>query len=236
VNKLSNRQFNILKNLVNAYIKEDRPISSKLLAKKYHPELSSATIRNEFKVLKKFGYIRQPHISAGSIPTDLGFKIFTSYLLEGIDNKITKMKEKLLNDLSPIKYSENFFLELTKTISDLSNSLAAISFENNFYKHGVSELFKNLVLKKDDDFIEIIEIAEDIENLEENFYPWIKNTEIKEPLIFIGEESPITKSENLSIIINKINDKENIFSLIIGPKRMNYDKNLAIIEAIEELF
>lgn len=234
MHNLSSRQFNILKSVINAYIKTAKPVSSKSLAKKYNFDISPATVRNEFQILENKGYIYQPHTSAGRIPTDLGFKIFAASPSHKLDRKIFKITKKLLNDFMPRRHSELFFPELVEAVSDLSDSFAAICFKNRFYKYGVSELFRNLLLSETDDFIEI---AEDIENLENNFYSWTQNIDISGPMIFIGKESPITSSGNLSIIMNKISDNnQNVFSFIIGPKRMKYDRNLAIIESINELF
>ncbi len=229
---LTGRQFNILKHAIDIYIETAEPVSSKLLAKKYYPELSPATIRNEFQILEKNGYIYQPHVSAGRLPTDLGLKTLASSLFEQLDREVENFRKDFLENFN--KKSDYFWGDLVEKISDITDSFAALSLENQFYHYGISELFSHIASAEPDDFIEI---AENIENLENNFYQWKERLNICRPAIFIGKESPITSNKNISVIVNKIPcGRKNAFSIIIGPKRMKYEKNLAIIKSIEELF
>jgi heat-inducible transcriptional repressor len=56
-------------------------VGSKRLAEHYHLNLSSATIRNEMAVLTELGYLRQPHTSAGRVPTEEGYRYFVSQMM-----------------------------------------------------------------------------------------------------------------------------------------------------------
>lgn len=77
---MEDRQRKILKEIVECYIKEAKPIGSKHLCDKFN--CSSATIRNEMASLEKLGLIEKNHISSGRIPSELGYKYYVDELME----------------------------------------------------------------------------------------------------------------------------------------------------------
>ena len=79
--ELSERQKNLLLIIIRAYIDAAQPVGSKRLVEHYHLDLSSATIRNEMSALTDMGYLRQPHTSAGRVPTEEGYRYFVSQMI-----------------------------------------------------------------------------------------------------------------------------------------------------------
>lgn len=82
MNDLTDRQKLILTLVVHEYIKSASPIGSQALVDRFHLEMSSATVRNELASLTDLGYLRQPHTSAGRIPTEEGYRYFVGRLLQ----------------------------------------------------------------------------------------------------------------------------------------------------------
>jgi heat-inducible transcriptional repressor len=78
---LSERQQTILALIVRAYTDTAKPIGSKKLLDRYSMNVSSATVRNEMAALTEAGYLRQPHTSAGRVPTEAGYRYFVRGLL-----------------------------------------------------------------------------------------------------------------------------------------------------------
>jgi heat-inducible transcriptional repressor len=78
---LTERQETVLALIVHEYIETTKPVGSKRLLEKYQLGVSSATIRNEMNDLTQFGYLRQPHTSAGRVPTEEGYRYFVQGLL-----------------------------------------------------------------------------------------------------------------------------------------------------------
>jgi heat-inducible transcriptional repressor len=78
--ELPERDRRILGVLVQAYIDQGEPISSLWLASRGFG-VSSATLRNIMVRLEEQGYVRQPHTSAGRMPTDLGYRLYVDRLL-----------------------------------------------------------------------------------------------------------------------------------------------------------
>ena len=79
---LSFRTRRILYAVVTEYIATGEPVASRRLARRYGLDLSAATIRNVLADLEETGLLRQPHTSAGRIPTDSGFRIFVDALVQ----------------------------------------------------------------------------------------------------------------------------------------------------------
>src|SRR3954451_12764937 len=80
--ELPERDRRILGVLVQAYIEHGEPISSLWLASRGFG-VSSATLRNVMAPLEEKDYVRQPHTSAGRVPTDLGYRLYVDHILSG---------------------------------------------------------------------------------------------------------------------------------------------------------
>ena len=119
-NMLNERQKDILKEIVENYIKTVRPIGSKTLCNKF--KLSSATIRNEMVALETLGLLEKNHISSGRIPSEKGYKYYATNL----------MKPKELNGEEMLKI-QTIFANQELEISDaITRCMEIISEITNY--------------------------------------------------------------------------------------------------------
>ncbi len=81
--ELTERQRRILARLVAEFIEQGEPVSSLWLAERSGLGLSSATVRNILARLEELGLVKQPHTSAGRVPTDQGYRTYVDLLMEG---------------------------------------------------------------------------------------------------------------------------------------------------------
>ncbi|GAA4598998.1 heat-inducible transcriptional repressor [Actinoplanes octamycinicus] len=77
---LDDRKLEVLRAIVEDYVKTREPVGSKSLVERHQLGVSPATVRNDMAVLEEEGYIRQPHTSAGRVPTDAGYRLFVDRL------------------------------------------------------------------------------------------------------------------------------------------------------------
>jgi heat-inducible transcriptional repressor len=77
---LDERKLEVLRAIVEDYVATHEPVGSKALVERHHLGVSPATVRNDMAVLEDEGYIRQPHTSAGRVPTDRGYRLFVDKL------------------------------------------------------------------------------------------------------------------------------------------------------------
>lgn len=85
MNRLSERQKLILALVIRDYIETAQPVGSRRLVEYYNLDVSSATVRNEMVALTELGFLRQPHTSAGRVPTEDGYRFFVRQLMSHAD-------------------------------------------------------------------------------------------------------------------------------------------------------
>jgi len=77
---LDDRKLEVLRAIVEDYVATQEPVGSKNLVERHQLQVSAATVRNDMAVLEEEGYLRQPHTSAGRVPTDRGYRLFVDKL------------------------------------------------------------------------------------------------------------------------------------------------------------
>lgn len=223
---LTKRQKEILNRAVQEYITKAEPVSSQLLGKKYKFDICPATIRTEMQKLTDLGYLIQPHTSAGRVPTDKGYRFY-------VDTLRPRSKIRGLSGIeAEIDDSFKFFQHLTQKIAELTSNLAMTYFpeEDVFFKEGWDNIFKEPEFEDTDLALKFTEMVQSIEKNMEEF------SGFDFPHIFIGKENPIRGNREFSVIVSKIHlpkKKEGLLALL-GPKRMDYDKNVDIINSLNK--
>src|SRR3989339_2235001 len=231
---LTERQKKILSVVVKEYTQTAVPVVSKVLAGKYRFDLSSATIRNEMNELEEKGFLHQPHISAGRIPTDKGYRYFVEKIMP--DKELSKQEQKKLQAELLKMQAKNTRLTRTtaKLLSGLSGNLAISGVKHEFDDFGMKELLDEPEFREMDD---LCRLAETLDFIDERVDKLVKNLKDNEVKIFIGKENPIKESSNCSMMVSPYKTKsgEKGILALIGPKRMEYAKNKSLIEYVKKL-
>lgn len=212
------------------------PVSSGSLTSKHNLNYSSATLRGEMFKLEEIGYLIQPHISAGRIPSDKGYRYF-------IDNLLTREKtdleyqKRLELELLKLK-TKNARLERTtaKLLSSMSQCLAISGMidKKEFYDFGMHNLLEDPELADQDELSKLIMALDVIDENLDQILDEVKNGETK---IFVGEENPIQEAKHCSMIVSPYtrSDGEKGLLAIIGPKRMKYQENRGLINLMRKM-
>jgi heat-inducible transcriptional repressor len=77
---LDDRKLEVLRAIVEDYVATQEPVGSRALVERHNLRVSPATVRNDMAALEEEGYLRQPHTSAGRVPTDKGYRLFVDRL------------------------------------------------------------------------------------------------------------------------------------------------------------
>lgn len=129
---LSVRHQKILKATIEHYITTAEPVASQALVRQYGFDVSSATIRNVMGRLEEAGLLYQPHVSAGRVPSDSGYRTYVDRLIvpdERIDRAIRQI---LQQELQVVGASFTALLQrAAKILSTLSGYIALITFPQN---------------------------------------------------------------------------------------------------------
>ncbi|HOD65873.1 MAG TPA: heat-inducible transcriptional repressor HrcA [candidate division Zixibacteria bacterium] len=120
---LTEREKQVLSNLIEHYIRSADPVGSRVIAHKFRMGVSSATIRNTLQDLEELGLVRQPHTSAGRIPTDLGYRVYVDYLLKPED--LTESEKERIKDVivSHGRGLDDILGQTCRVLSDITNQL-----------------------------------------------------------------------------------------------------------------
>lgn len=128
---LKDRKKQILKIIVNHYINSGQPIGSKAVVDSLEQKLSTATIRNEMAALEEMGYLVQPHISAGRIPSDMAYRFYVDALMEEDDldqGEIAVIKNVFNKECDNVR---NVIEDAVKVLSDITNCVAVALLPKN---------------------------------------------------------------------------------------------------------
>ena len=98
--ELTERQKTLLVLIIRDYIDTAQPVGSKRLVEHYHLDLSTATIRNEMAALTEMGYLRQPHTSAGRVPSEEGYRYFVGQMMPNAELPASRPAYHLASVLS----------------------------------------------------------------------------------------------------------------------------------------
>lgn len=123
---LSEREELILRAIVQSYVLSANPVSSAALMKQLESDLkvSSATIRNVMAHLEEQGYINHPHVSAGRVPTDLGYRYYVDSLMA--PESLTTSEAKALQTNLSSGTTENLLRDASRLLGVVSRLLGVV--------------------------------------------------------------------------------------------------------------
>jgi len=226
---MKERQVKLLNLIIDQHIKTAAPVGSKLLSSS--EKLSSATIRNEMAELEKQGLIYQPHTSAGRVPTEKGYQFYVDNFIQ--KKEINSNWLKTFNQaLKETINQDQVIKSLAKTVAEFADQTVIVAFnENNIYYTGLTNLFKKPEFNQQNTICSVSEIIDHLDEKVSKMFNQIKKVQI-----LIGTNNPF--GDDCSSVIGKYqlkNKSEGLF-IILGPKRMDYQQNLSLVEYIRDSF
>ena len=132
---MGDRQKELLKCIVESYIKNVKPVGSKSLCKKFN--CSSATIRNDMMYLEELGFLEKTHISSGRIPSEAGYKYYVDNLMKPKDitgEDVLKLQTILNNKDLVLSDAINKCMEIISEITNYTSVVLGKNSKNNILK------------------------------------------------------------------------------------------------------
>lgn len=215
--------------IIEDYIQTAEPVGSKQLARRHKLNVSSATIRHEMAILEQEGYLRQPYKSAGRVPTERAYQYYLQHVVKPAQTHASLE----LNSSAALNDSFEFGLRrIAKCLVDLSGETAIVAVDPRFgYYTGVS----NLLAKPDFDDVEILRsisaMVDQFDEVMSQVYDLISD----QTVVYLGSQNPF--GNQMTTIIVKYHQggaHEGLIGLV-GPLRMDYGRNIALVEEAKEL-
>jgi heat-inducible transcriptional repressor len=137
---LDERSKQILHAVIQLYISSPGPVGSRAVTKKFPIGLSPATIRNIMSDLEDMGFLRQPHTSAGRVPTDSGYRFYVDALTAEKSDTDRELASELIRKLELMRTDVNSFLDnASRMLSELSHYIG-ISVSPNTHQTTLSRI------------------------------------------------------------------------------------------------
>ena len=122
--KLTERQGEILRRVVEEYVESGQPVGSKSLVTRAGMTVSPSTVRSDLSELERLGLLTHPHTSAGRLPTEAGYRFYADSLLERLEPRPSPFPLDLAAARSEL---EAALQETTETLSQATRLLALVS-------------------------------------------------------------------------------------------------------------
>jgi heat-inducible transcriptional repressor len=227
---LTARQTQILKCIIDEYIETAEPVGSESLEKKHSLGVSPATVRNEMAALTKIGFLKQPHTSAGRIPTPKAMKFYVNQLMEEKQMSLTdevKAKEEVWDVREDINA---LFREATNALASRTNSLAVGTLEgsNRVWHAGYSNVFANPEFTDLAVCESLFGLLEEANRISELFF----GHEFASPVdVLFGEELGWRDLSPIGVVATRfsIAGREGALG-VIGPVRTSYPTVIPIVK------
>ena len=179
---LDERKKKILASVVEGYIASAEPVGSKTLVEKYNLDYSPATIRNEMKLLEDSGFLEQPHVSAGRVPSSKGYRYYVDNLMK--NNSLSMVDINYIDStINGYGDTEDLLSQVAGTVSKILERPTILTLKNEEILESVK------VLKISEKVILIILFSE--------------NGVIKDVIAKLTDTVPDSSIDELSKVLNQ---------------------------------
>ncbi len=219
---LSPRQTHILKALIDEYLETAEPVGSLALEKKYNLGVSPATIRNEMADLTTLGYLKQPHTSAGRVPTPIAMKFYISQLMDekkiGLAEEV-RAKQQINSSRQNV---DRLMREITQMLSQNTHAFAISTMDDgSVWQYGHSNLFVNPEFANYLVCQHLFASFEKERFMKELFFERL--TGVSPIEVLFGEEMGWDYLAPIGIVATKFRANNHDFAVsVVGPFRLNY--------------
>ena len=215
---LDDRKKELLKEIVENYVKTVKPVGSKSLCKKLN--CSSATIRNEMAVLESMGYIEKNHISSGRIPSELGYRYYVENLMKPKDltgEDMLKLQTIVNNTSLQVNDAVTKCMEIISNITNYTSVvLGKNSYDNLLQQVNIVSLGDNKIVAIVTTDKGIVENKQFILPDDTNMSELIKTSEMINKMLVgtpIRDVSEKLEFEIKPIIAKRIKDYQTVYNI-----------------------
>jgi len=229
--KIQDRKVQVLKYIIEEYIKTGEVMGSKSLLKQHDLGVSSATVRNDMASLEDMGLIFQPYNSAGRLPTTRGLRVFVDYLMETMPAVFLEAEQELENRLEQNRIDDTLYglvARLTKITGEIT--FACVPTLWSSYYLGLSnylERHRGILWE------EVFQVIKFLEN-KHQFITLLEELDISNRVsAYIWEENVLPELESSTMIVKKIEVNWYIGYLgILGSTKMDYAFNITALRQV----
>ncbi len=232
---MDSRQSKLLVAIIEQFIKLGEPIGSKQLLEAGDFCLSGATIRNEMRELGDEGFLEQPHISAGRIPTVKGYRAYVKDFMQPTlyEKQVRKKFETLREQYFQRKDQERAY----EAVALLAQMTPNVAFATVPHKPRVYFLGLSHILRQPEFALNPRLASGVVEVLEERLTGLLDRVEVDDHVrYYIGDEHIFPQIQSCSMMVTeyRVRDQKGAIG-ILGHMRMDYAYNTVALELVADL-
>ncbi|HVW66909.1 MAG TPA: hypothetical protein VHA78_04240 [Candidatus Peribacteraceae bacterium] len=232
---MNTRQAKLLAAIIDQFIETALPVGSKRLLEMGEFSVSSATIRNEMSALEEEGFLEQPHISAGRIPTALGYRMYVKEFMEpstqetAVRKKFAALQEQYFNR----KDQERVY----EAVALLSHMIPNVAFATVPHKDRVYYMGLANTLRQPEFQSNPVMATGVVEVLERKLTELLATVELTDDVrYYIGDEHLLPQIQSCALLVKRYELRGEAGAIgVIGPMRMDYAYNTVALELVSDL-
>ncbi len=220
------RHEQLLRLIVEDYIKTAEPVGSKYLVEMYRLQISPATVRGVMSLLEEDGFLRHLHTSSGRVPTE---KAYLYYLKHFVQEHVRPPSSEL-GQMDHDENKESALKSIAKRLVEVSGETAIVAFDPNWsFYTGVSNLLQKPEFQGSTSML--AGLVDQFDEVVSDMFDLVSH----EPQVFIGSHNPFGDQMTTIIVRYDFPNTDGGILGLVGPMRMDYARNLALLEAAQKL-
>lgn len=217
--KQDEKLLSLLNVVIDTYVDKGEPVGSKFLNSLESVDYAPSTLRKYLNQLEKQGMVYQPYNSSGRIPTIEGLKFY-------LENYLAQIDEKNQEEVGNVR---NNMKDLVEMLGGLVDGVIIWFLRNDeYYYLGVNNLLKDPTKSDYEETKHIISFIEEqkiVKYIDEKI---IKNNQVY--YTFIEDDETVISAVYSKVIV----EKYDCILAIVGPMRVDYKKNVAILSQLNQ--
>lgn len=229
---LEPRLAQLLKLIVERYVHTAQPVSSKELCDTFGLTVSSATVRNYMAELEEQGFIAQPHTSAGRIPTEQAYRYYIANLAQDTRKRPVMNITITVQRTTRVPSVEERLHALAKDVAQASGEAVMVATSRPWTAAvGVGNLLRKPDFKSEEAIEGLAKAFEKFDGALQNMLR-VAGDDVK---VVLGMENPLGPDLASVVVRHRLPDGTQGVMSIIGPMRMDYPKNMAILSEAKKI-
>src|SRR3989338_7696591 len=232
---MNDRQAKLLVAIIDQFIQTAEPVGSKNLLEHSNFCVSCATIRNEMRVLGEEGYIEQPHVSAGRVPTAKGYRVYVKEFMEpSVQELAVRRRFDTLKDHYARRKDQERVHEAVTLLSQMipQVAFATVPHKDQVFYLGLANTLRQPEFQADPRLATGV-----VEVLERRIADMISHITVDDKVrYYIGGEHLLPQIQSCSLLVTdyQLRGQPGVIG-IMGPMRMDYAYNTVALDLVRDL-
>ena len=226
-----NRRKKILWAVVREFVDTAEPVGSGTIVAKYDFGVSPATVRNDMAVLEEEGLLKQPHTSAGRIPTEVGYRFFVEQFVESKQKK-TEHERQLIEVQQAVETGlTNSSLSFVQSLAKLTKGTVFVSTsDGRIHLAGMENLFRHPEFRDEKLLFAVTRALDRLDQV----LTELEGRMTQDVDVLIGEENPFGRGTSAIVLRYKSAEMGEGIIGLLGPQRMDYQSHYSLMRCLRE--